>query len=367
MGIKKKIKDNHDEMVMQFMIDDIVNWVYHVPNDPQDDIFPDQLQAIERYYGEDLPDGAFDDNGEKFLKSFLNKKSYPDIVNLCEFLEDEFRDEISWPGKYEDSKKKPVKTEDSDMDHLVKGEDSLKVATEGPEPENPGMYVCEHCLQALQAREGKLATEIVDIPDVCDWCNEEADKLYHILPDRFNDSDPNDPRKKEEIENRRVWYCEQIANWIYHATDSDSDFMDRLDAIYDFDFNLHLPDSLYENTGAAQKALEDFLIENLDYLDALHLAEFLEDAFPSAKFVYRRRNDSKPVVDAEPGDGYQSIYISVEEKRSGHEVFASANYDYKSAGREAAIQETTDWFMENPDMADRLRDGELVVRENPDF
>lgn len=53
--------------------------------------------------------------------------------------------------------------------------------------EEPTLKVCEHCLMAIESREGNLPTltHYIDADDTessCDWCGEtEIDKLYEIL------------------------------------------------------------------------------------------------------------------------------------------------------------------------------------------
>jgi hypothetical protein len=52
---------------------------------------------------------------------------------------------------------------------------------------NETLKVCEHCLMAIESREGKLATltHYIDCDDNesnCDWCGEtEIDVLYEII------------------------------------------------------------------------------------------------------------------------------------------------------------------------------------------
>ena len=49
------------------------------------------------------------------------------------------------------------------------------------------LFVCEHCLMAIESREGNLPTlkHYIDYDDTesqCDWCGEtEIDVLYEIL------------------------------------------------------------------------------------------------------------------------------------------------------------------------------------------
>ena len=56
---------------------------------------------------------------------------------------------------------------------------------QGYEPNT--LYVCEHCLMAIESREGNLPTlkHYLDADDTesnCDWCGEtEIDVLYEIL------------------------------------------------------------------------------------------------------------------------------------------------------------------------------------------
>jgi hypothetical protein len=57
--------------------------------------------------------------------------------------------------------------------------------TRGVEPNT--LFVCEHCLWAIESREGNLPTlkHYIDCDDTesqCDWCGEtEMDALYEIL------------------------------------------------------------------------------------------------------------------------------------------------------------------------------------------
>ncbi len=54
-------------------------------------------------------------------------------------------------------------------------------------PEEPqNLCVCEHCLMAIESREGQQITRKIylddDDPRPCDWCDEtENDILYEIL------------------------------------------------------------------------------------------------------------------------------------------------------------------------------------------
>lgn len=52
------------------------------------------------------------------------------------------------------------------------------------------LYVCDHCLMAIESREGDLARKIyhTDIEDdedcTCDWCGEnEFDELWQLIGD----------------------------------------------------------------------------------------------------------------------------------------------------------------------------------------
>ena len=53
--------------------------------------------------------------------------------------------------------------------------------------ERKNMFVCEHCLMAIESREGNQATlkHYVDIDDEesrCDWCKEyEFDVLFELI------------------------------------------------------------------------------------------------------------------------------------------------------------------------------------------
>lgn len=56
-----------------------------------------------------------------------------------------------------------------------------------PEPEEPApLRVCEHCLMAIESREGQQITRKIyvdeDDPQKCDWCEtDNNDVLYEIL------------------------------------------------------------------------------------------------------------------------------------------------------------------------------------------
>ena len=52
--------------------------------------------------------------------------------------------------------------------------------------ERETMWVCEHCLMAIESREGNQVTRTIyadeDTDLKCDWCGEtEIDKLYELL------------------------------------------------------------------------------------------------------------------------------------------------------------------------------------------
>ena len=57
----------------------------------------------------------------------------------------------------------------------------------GTEPDT--MKVCEHCLMAIESREGKQITRTIDVDYAddetelkCDWCGEtEIDRLFELL------------------------------------------------------------------------------------------------------------------------------------------------------------------------------------------
>lgn len=59
----------------------------------------------------------------------------------------------------------------------------------GTEPDT--LKVCEHCLWAIESREGNLLTlkHYIDADDTeskCDWCGEtEIDVLYELLGDEY--------------------------------------------------------------------------------------------------------------------------------------------------------------------------------------
>ena len=47
------------------------------------------------------------------------------------------------------------------------------------------LWVCSHCLMAIECKEGKQASfeHHIDEDDdhVCDWCGESADTLYELV------------------------------------------------------------------------------------------------------------------------------------------------------------------------------------------
>ena len=51
--------------------------------------------------------------------------------------------------------------------------------------EHKNLWVCEHCLMAIESREGNQATlkhyidEDEETP--CDWCGEPSDVLYELI------------------------------------------------------------------------------------------------------------------------------------------------------------------------------------------
>ena len=52
------------------------------------------------------------------------------------------------------------------------------------------LYVCDHCLMAIESREGNMARKIYHTDEddeadcTCDWCGEnEFDELYQIWRD----------------------------------------------------------------------------------------------------------------------------------------------------------------------------------------
>jgi hypothetical protein len=59
--------------------------------------------------------------------------------------------------------------------------------TKIPEPDEPApLRVCEHCLMAIESREGQQITRKIyvdeDNPQKCDWCEtDDNDILYEIL------------------------------------------------------------------------------------------------------------------------------------------------------------------------------------------
>lgn len=187
-------------------------------------------------------------------------EGYGSLESAKEAIDEELAKK-SWWAEYviKDS------VQDSSYDYVVKGEDPVELAMEAegePEEETAPLRVCEHCLQGIEAHEGRQFVKPIYFDGnngVCDWCEEDGfDKLYEILED-------------------------------------------------------------------------------------------------------------EPVHDAAPGEGYQSISMSVEEVKSGHEVYATATYDYNTAGREMAIEELAKWFEENPDQSERFFNGELTVKEYPEF
>lgn len=57
-----------------------------------------------------------------------------------------------------------------------------------PRNERENLCVCEHCLMAIESREGRQATFAhywsewsEDDVFICDWCDEESDVLYELL------------------------------------------------------------------------------------------------------------------------------------------------------------------------------------------
>lgn len=314
---------------------EIAKWIFSPPTADED--FGDRLDAAEGYIAvntdfRQFPDFDKESEGQKVVEDFMIQNfDIWDVINLAEYLEDEFADASfkyrKGAVKAEDAAKKPknwtvmwienrdgdpytatsivhnimtaeeakeavkqkhpkagitrvaegrliweaediwptVKAEDSSYDYVVKGEDPAELAMEAegePEEETTPLRVCEHCLQGIEAHEGRQFVKPIYFDGnngVCDWCEEDGfDKLYEILEDN-------------------------------------------------------------------------------------------------------------PIHDAAPGEGYQSISMSVEEVKSGHEVYATATYDYNSAGRGAAINELAEWFEENPDQSERFFNGELTVKEYPEF
>ena len=75
----------------------------------------------------------------------------------------------------------------------VKGAKSIKAGINAPDTEGP-LCVCEYCLEAIESHEGRQVVydEISEFdiePEdklICDWCEEEADRLYQISPDEVN-------------------------------------------------------------------------------------------------------------------------------------------------------------------------------------
>lgn len=46
------------------------------------------------------------------------------------------------------------------------------------------MWVCDHCLAAIESREGNQATmrHYVDgVDSICDWCEQSSDVLYELI------------------------------------------------------------------------------------------------------------------------------------------------------------------------------------------
>lgn len=50
--------------------------------------------------------------------------------------------------------------------------------------ERPKMWVCDHCLAAIESREGNQATMkhyVEGIDSICDWCEQSSDVLYELI------------------------------------------------------------------------------------------------------------------------------------------------------------------------------------------
>lgn len=333
MSAQETAKETENRRV--WLAKEIAKWIFSPPTADED--FGDRLDAADGYIAvntdfRQFPDFDKESEGQKVVEDFMIQNfDIWDVINLAEYLEDEFPDASfkyrKGAVKTEDAAKKPknwtvmwienrdgdpytatsivhnvltaeeakeavkqkhpkagitrvaegrliweaediwptVKAKDSSYDYVVKGEDPVELAMEvegEPEEETASLRVCEHCLQGIEAHEGRQFVKPIYFDaenGVCDWCEDGGfDKLYEILEDN-------------------------------------------------------------------------------------------------------------PIHDAAPGEGYQSISMSVEEVKSGHEVYATATYDYNTAGREMAIEELAGWFEENPDQSERLMNGELTVKEYPEF
>lgn len=72
-------------------------------------------------------------------------------------------------------------------DYLVKKLENTQIKEEKPTKE-PNMRVCEHCLMAIESREGNVPTlkhyvdEDDDEASKCEWCEDVGfDVLYELL------------------------------------------------------------------------------------------------------------------------------------------------------------------------------------------
>ena len=68
------------------------------------------------------------------------------------------------------------------------GDDYITQVTEGNfvrfVEEREKLWVCEHCLAAIESREGTQAIMrhyVEGVDSICDWCEQSSDTLYELI------------------------------------------------------------------------------------------------------------------------------------------------------------------------------------------
>ena len=366
---------------------EIAKWIFSPPTADED--FGDRLDAAEGYIAvntdfRQFPDFDKESEGQKVVEDFMIQNfDIWDVINLAEYLEDEFADASF---KY---RKGAVKTEDARHGYYV----VLYTDAEGWSPAEGGSTFLEG--RRYRQKWGPYATK------------EQAMKEMERIANKDAEDENGEVRMWPEDSMAIVVYEGRYSNYYaYYHVERDDRWGSKQTGGGGWDWSAE-KDPVKHPTKKAKDSSYDYVVKGEDPVELAMEAEGEpeEEEIPlrvcehclrgieskeGKQFVkpiyfdnadgvcdwcedggfdtlYEITSEAETIHDAEPGEGYQSISMSVEEVKSGHEIYATATYDYNSAGREAAINELAEWFEKNPDHAERLMNGELTVKEYPEF